>query len=71
MLLISCQVSRGLNNFPLLFALMRVVSSLLLNPHIHIEPYVSSPLVDLVYLFIFLQTKYDLCLSNLVLLIFT
>ena len=26
---------------------MRVVSSLLQNPHIHIEPYVSLPLVDL------------------------
>lgn len=35
------QVSRGLNDYSLLFALMRVVWSLLQNPHIHIEPYVS------------------------------
>lgn len=35
------QVSRNLNSFPLLFALMRLVWSLLRNPHIHIEPYVS------------------------------
>lgn len=47
------QVSRGLNNFPLLFALMRVVNSLLQNPHIHVEPYVSSPLIYLVYLYIY------------------
>ncbi|BAT83044.1 transcription initiation factor TFIID subunit 6 [Vigna umbellata] len=39
---IADEVSRGLNNFPLLFALMRVVSSLLLNPHIHIEPYLHQ-----------------------------
>ena len=37
----QCQVSRGLSDYPLLFALMRVVHSLLQNPHIHIEPYVS------------------------------
>lgn len=35
------QVTRSLNDLPLLFALMRVVRSLLQNPHIHIEPYVS------------------------------
>lgn len=35
------QVTRSLNNLPVLFALMRVVRSLLQNPHIHIEPYVS------------------------------
>ncbi|WVZ07379.1 hypothetical protein V8G54_020725 [Vigna mungo] len=39
---IADEVSRGLNNFPLLFALMRVVSSLLLNPHIRIEPYLHQ-----------------------------
>ncbi|KAK7394210.1 hypothetical protein VNO78_14732 [Psophocarpus tetragonolobus] len=39
---IADEVSRGLNNFPLLFALMRVVSSLLQNPHIHIEPYLHQ-----------------------------
>lgn len=36
------QVSRGLNDYSLLFALMRVVWSLLRNPHVHIEPYVSK-----------------------------
>ncbi|PNX88943.1 transcription initiation factor TFIID subunit 6-like protein, partial [Trifolium pratense] len=36
---VADEVSRGLSNFGLLFALMRVVNSLLLNPHIHIEPY--------------------------------
>ena len=35
------QVARNLNNFPLMFALMRVAWSLLQNEHIHIEPYVS------------------------------
>jgi hypothetical protein len=35
------QVTRSLDDFPLLFSLMRLVHSLLLNPHIHIEPYVS------------------------------
>ncbi|KAG4937676.1 hypothetical protein JHK85_052595 [Glycine max] len=38
---IADEVSCGLNNYPLLFALMRVVSSLLQNPHIHIEPYAA------------------------------
>ncbi|PON48486.1 Core histone macro-H2A [Parasponia andersonii] len=36
---IADEVSRGLNDYRLLFALMRVVWSLLQNPHIHIEPY--------------------------------
>lgn len=36
-----CQVARGLGDFSLLFALMRLVRSLLKNPHIQIEPYVS------------------------------
>lgn len=47
-LLIKCydlmcfpQVTRSLTNFPLLFALMRVARSLLQNPHLHIELYVS------------------------------
>lgn len=35
------QVTRNLNDLSLLVALMRVVQSLLRNPHIHIEPYVS------------------------------
>lgn len=35
------QVTRSLTNFPLLFALMRVARSLLQNPHLHIELYVS------------------------------
>jgi hypothetical protein len=36
------QVTRSLSDLPVLFALMRVVQSLLRNPHIHIEPYVSG-----------------------------
>jgi hypothetical protein len=36
------QVTRSLGDLPVLFALMRVVRSLLHNPHIHIEPYVSG-----------------------------
>jgi hypothetical protein len=36
------QVIRSLANLPVLFALMRVAQSLLLNPHVHIEPYVSG-----------------------------
>jgi transcription initiation factor TFIID subunit 6 len=36
------QVTRGLEDFPLLFSLMRLVQSLLLNPHIHIEPYLHQ-----------------------------
>lgn len=39
---IADEVSRGLNNFSLLFALMRLVGSLLQNPHIHIEPYLHQ-----------------------------
>ncbi|XVF21071.1 hypothetical protein REPUB_Repub12eG0059000 [Reevesia pubescens] len=39
---ISDEVSRGLNDYSLLFALMRVVWSLLQNPHIHIEPYLHQ-----------------------------
>ncbi|KAJ0989748.1 hypothetical protein J5N97_008104 [Dioscorea zingiberensis] len=39
---IADEVTRGLNNLPVLFALMRVVRSLLQNPHIHIEPYLHQ-----------------------------
>ncbi|PIA38257.1 hypothetical protein AQUCO_02800138v1 [Aquilegia coerulea] len=39
---VSDEVTRSLNDFPLLFALMRIVRSLLQNPHIHIEPYVRA-----------------------------
>ncbi|XP_027171078.1 transcription initiation factor TFIID subunit 6 [Coffea eugenioides] len=39
---IADEVSHGLSNFPLLFALMRLVWSLLQNPHIHIEPYLHQ-----------------------------
>ncbi|KAK1416648.1 hypothetical protein QVD17_25763 [Tagetes erecta] len=39
---IEDEVSRGLNDFQLLFALMRLVWSLLQNPHIHIEPYLHQ-----------------------------
>ncbi|XP_059661159.1 transcription initiation factor TFIID subunit 6 [Cornus florida] len=39
---IADEVSRGLSDFPLLFALMRIVLSLLQNPHIHIEPYLHQ-----------------------------
>ncbi|XVF71815.1 hypothetical protein PTKIN_Ptkin12aG0069800 [Pterospermum kingtungense] len=39
---IADEVSRGLNDYSLLFALMRVVWSLLQNPHIQIEPYLHQ-----------------------------
>ncbi|KAI9185779.1 hypothetical protein LWI28_010560 [Acer negundo] len=39
---IADEVTRSLNNFPLLFALMRVARSLLQNPHIYIEPYLHQ-----------------------------
>lgn len=39
---IADEVSRNLNNFTLLFALMRLVRSLLRNPHVHIEPYLHQ-----------------------------
>ncbi|XP_010254144.1 PREDICTED: transcription initiation factor TFIID subunit 6 isoform X2 [Nelumbo nucifera] len=39
---VADEVTRGLNDFSLLFALMRVVRSLLQNPHIHIEPYLHQ-----------------------------
>ncbi|KAJ4725186.1 transcription initiation factor TFIID subunit 6-like [Melia azedarach] len=39
---IADEVTRNMNNFSLLFALMRVVRSLLQNPHIHIEPYLHQ-----------------------------
>ncbi|XP_047980358.1 transcription initiation factor TFIID subunit 6 [Salvia hispanica] len=41
-LFVADEVSRNLNNFSLLFALMRLVRSLLRNPHIHIEPYLHQ-----------------------------
>lgn len=39
---IADEVSRGLHDYSLLFALMRIVRSLLHNPHIHIEPYLHQ-----------------------------
>ncbi|PKI32551.1 hypothetical protein CRG98_047049 [Punica granatum] len=39
---IADEVSRGLNDLPLLLALMRVVRSLLQNSHINIEPYLHQ-----------------------------
>ncbi|KAG6662903.1 transcription initiation factor TFIID subunit 6 [Carya illinoinensis] len=39
---IADEVSRGLSDYSLLFALMRIVRSLLRNPHIHIEPYLHQ-----------------------------
>lgn len=39
---IADEVTRNLQNFSLLFALMRVVQSLLQNSHIHIEPYLHQ-----------------------------
>ncbi|XP_047342417.1 transcription initiation factor TFIID subunit 6 [Impatiens glandulifera] len=39
---VADEVSRGLNDFRLLFALMRLVGSLLHNPHIHVEPYLHQ-----------------------------
>ncbi|XP_077238315.1 TATA BOX ASSOCIATED FACTOR II 59 [Tasmannia lanceolata] len=39
---VADEVTRSLNDFLLLFALMRVVRSLLRNPHIHIEPYLHQ-----------------------------
>ncbi|KAK3032452.1 hypothetical protein RJ639_037265 [Escallonia herrerae] len=36
------EVTRNLNNFPLLFSLMRLVGSLIQNPHLHIEPYLHQ-----------------------------
>lgn len=39
---ISDEVTRSLDEFPLLFSLMRAVQSLLLNPHIHLEPYLHQ-----------------------------
>ncbi|XP_071725690.1 transcription initiation factor TFIID subunit 6-like [Rutidosis leptorrhynchoides] len=36
------EVTRKLNNLHLLFALMRLVRSLLENPHLHIEPYLHQ-----------------------------
>ncbi|KAJ4826021.1 hypothetical protein Tsubulata_023013 [Turnera subulata] len=39
---IADEVTRNLNNFTLLFSLMRVTRTLLQNPHIHIEPYLHQ-----------------------------
>ncbi|KAM7492744.1 hypothetical protein LguiA_035665 [Lonicera macranthoides] len=39
---VADEVTRNLNNFSLLFALMRLVWSLLHNPHIHLEPYIHQ-----------------------------
>lgn len=45
---IADEVSRGLSNFALLFALMRLVWSLLHNPHVHIEPYLHQLIPSIV-----------------------
>ncbi|CAI8612049.1 unnamed protein product [Vicia faba] len=45
---VADEVSHGLSNFPRLFALMRVVNSLLQNPHIHIEPYLHQLMPSIV-----------------------
>lgn len=39
---VADEVTRSLADLPVLFALMRVVQSLLRNPHIHIEPYLHQ-----------------------------
>ncbi|KAM0844452.1 hypothetical protein ACQ4PT_057022 [Festuca glaucescens] len=39
---IADEVTRSLADLPVLFALMRVVQSLLRNPHVHIEPYLHQ-----------------------------
>lgn len=39
---VADEVARNLNNFDLLFALMRLVWSLLQNSHLHIEPYLHQ-----------------------------
>lgn len=39
---VTDEVTRNLNNFLVLFALMRLVQSLLQNPHIHVEPYLHQ-----------------------------
>ncbi|XP_059666466.1 transcription initiation factor TFIID subunit 6-like [Cornus florida] len=39
---IADEVTRNLNNFRILFALMRLVGSLLQNPNLHIEPYLHQ-----------------------------
>ncbi|KAJ8749205.1 hypothetical protein K2173_018678 [Erythroxylum novogranatense] len=45
---IADEVSRGLNDFQLLFALMRIVRSMLQNPHVHIEPYLHQLMPSIV-----------------------
>ncbi|KAG6589132.1 Transcription initiation factor TFIID subunit 6, partial [Cucurbita argyrosperma subsp. sororia] len=45
---IADEVARGLGDYSLLFALMRVVWSLLQNPHIHIEPYLHQMMPSVV-----------------------
>ncbi|KAL6196247.1 hypothetical protein ACLB2K_031862 [Fragaria x ananassa] len=39
---VADEVTQNLNNFLYLFALMRLVRSLLQNPHIHVEPYLHQ-----------------------------
>ncbi|KAL6905633.1 hypothetical protein ACP4OV_003234 [Aristida adscensionis] len=39
---IADEVTRSLGDLPVLYALMRVLQSLLRNPHIHIEPYLHQ-----------------------------
>ncbi|KAJ9182595.1 hypothetical protein P3X46_006575 [Hevea brasiliensis] len=46
--LIADEVARNLNNFSVLFALMRVAQSLLQNPHIHVEPYLHQLMPSIV-----------------------
>ncbi|GJP76286.1 hypothetical protein CLOP_g6660 [Closterium sp. NIES-67] len=43
---IADEVMRSLDDCPLLFSLMRLVRALLLNPHLHMEPYVCATSPD-------------------------
>ncbi|KAF3325931.1 transcription initiation factor TFIID subunit 6-like protein [Carex littledalei] len=45
---IADEVSRNLSNLSILFALMRVLKSLLSNPHIHIEPYLHQMMPSII-----------------------
>ncbi|WOL19220.1 transcription initiation factor TFIID subunit 6 isoform X1 [Canna indica] len=45
---IADEVARSLSDLPILFALMRVVRSLLQNPHIHIEPYLHQMMPSII-----------------------
>eukprot|EP00257_Ricinus_communis_P022399 XP_015582119.2 transcription initiation factor TFIID subunit 6 [Ricinus communis] len=69
--LIADEVARNLNNFSVLFALMRVARSLLQNPHIHVEPYLHQLMPSIITCLVAKRSGNRFCDNHLELRDFT